>query len=77
MLQLFTAFKITFSVKLEKPGVHLWQMLYASGCVEANQVLPRCCHNKMVYFTMRVVSKETKLSIGSFPESEPFIFTGY
>jgi len=45
VLQLFTAFKIAFSVKLKTPGLHLWQILYASGSVEVYQVLSRCCHN--------------------------------
>ena len=43
--------------------------------------LTKCCRDVaitiVVYRTMRVVSKYTKLASGSYLETDPFIFTGY
>jgi hypothetical protein len=76
MLQLFTALKITFSVKLKTPGLHLWQILYACGSVEAYQVLLRCCHNNSG-IPYNASGKYTKLANDSYLESDRFMFTGY
>jgi len=74
MLQLFTSFKITFSVKLKTP-------VYTDGkyCMRAAALkLTKCCRDVaitiVVHRTKRVVSKYTELAN---LESHPFIFTEY
>jgi len=77
MLQLFTAFKITFSVN-SKPRVYT----YGKYCMRVAALkLTKCCRDVaikiVVYRTMRVVSKYTKLANGSYLEPDPLIFTEY